>query len=139
MRYLEPAGKGAGRKGFTLLEVLVALAVIAIAITMVLQLFSADLRAIVRSGDLTSATIRGESRMREILAESSLTEKAWSEITEDGYRMDVVISEVVKERTDNLPVRLMLVAVTVRWMEGIREKSLFLRTMRMVDKAVPAS
>jgi general secretion pathway protein I len=138
MRHLDPAGKGTGRKGFTLLEVLVALAVIAIAITMVLQLFSVDLRAIVRSGDLISATIRGESRIREIMAESSLTEKAWSEITEDGYRMDVLISEVIKERTDNLPIRLMQVALTVRWMEGIREKSLSLKTIRMVDKAVPA-
>ena len=138
MSHIDPAGKGTGRKGFTLLEVLVALAVMAIAITVVLQLLSADLRSIVRSGDLTSATIKGESRIREILADSSLTEKAWSEITEDGYRMDVAISEVIRERTDNLPVRLMQVALTVRWMEGIREKSLSLKTIRVVEKTAPA-
>jgi general secretion pathway protein I len=138
MSYIGPAEKRTERKGFTLLEVLVALAIMAIAITLILQLFSADLRAIVRSGDLTSATIKGESRIREILAEPSLTEKAWSEITEDGYRMDVVLSEVIRERTDNLPVRLMQVTLTVRWMEGIREKILSLKTMKMVDKTAPA-
>jgi hypothetical protein len=109
----------------------------AIAITLLLQLFSANLRAVARSGDMTSATVRGESRIREILAEPSVTETTWSEITEDGYRMDVAVSEVMKERTDNLPVKLMEVALTIHWMEGIKEKNLHLKTMKMVDKTVP--
>lgn len=123
-----------GQKGFTLLEVLVSLAIMAIAVTLVVQLFSANLRAVARSGDVTSAAIRGDSRIREILAEPSPAEKVWSETTEDGYRMDVAISEVMKERTDNLPVRLMEVGLTVRWMEGMKEKSLNLKTVKMVDK-----
>jgi prepilin-type N-terminal cleavage/methylation domain-containing protein len=130
-------GRWRGQKGFTLLEVLVSLAIMAIAITLLLQLFSANLRAVAKSGDMTSATVRGESRIREILAEPSVTETTWSEITEDGYRMDVAISEVMKERTDNLPVKLMEVALTIHWMEGIKEKNLHLKTMKMVDKTVP--
>jgi hypothetical protein len=106
---------------------------------LVMQLFSANLRAVAKAGDMTLASVRGDSRIREILAEPSLTETAWSETTEDGYRMDVAISEVMKEKTDNLPVRLMEVALTVHWMEGIREKNLSLKTMKMVDKAAPAS
>jgi general secretion pathway protein I len=125
-----------GQKGFTLLEVLVSLAVMAIAVTLVVQLFSANLRSVVRSGDITSAAVRGDSRVREILAEPLPADKVWSETTEDGYRMDVAISEVMKERTDNLPVRLMEVELTVRWMEGVKEKSLNLKTVKMVDKAV---
>jgi type II secretion system protein I len=125
-----------GKKGFTLLEVLVSLAIMAIAVTLVVQLFSADLRAIVRSGDITSAAVRGDSRIREILTEPFSADKVWSETTEDGYRMDVSISEVMKERTDNLPVRLMEVVLTVRWMEGIKEKSLSLKTVKMVEKAM---
>jgi type II secretion system protein I len=128
--------RGLETKGFTLLEVLVSLAIMAIAVTLVIQLFSADLRAIARSGDMTSAAVRGDSRIREILAETSPAEKVWSETTEDGYRMDIAISEVMKERTDNLPVRLMEVVLTVRWMEGVKEKSLHLKTMKMVDKAL---
>jgi prepilin-type N-terminal cleavage/methylation domain-containing protein len=137
MRHQVSARKRPGKKGFTLLEVLVSLAIMAIAITLLLQLFSANLRAVARSGDMTSATVRGESRIREILAEPSVTETTWSEITEDGYRMDVAVSEVMKERTDNLPVKLMEVALTIHWMEGIKEKNLHLKTMKMVDKTVP--
>jgi prepilin-type N-terminal cleavage/methylation domain-containing protein len=123
-------------RGFTLLEVLVSLAIMAIAVTLLVQLFSANLRTIVRSGDMTSAAVRGEARIREILAGTTLAEKVWSEITADGYRMDVTISEVMKQRTDNLPVKLMEVALTVRWMEGMKEKSLHLKTMKMVDRAL---
>ena len=49
--------------------------------------------------------------------------------------MDIAVSEVMKPRTDNLPVKLMEVELTVRWTEGMREKSLSLRTMKMVYKA----
>ena len=122
-------------EGFTLLEVLVSLAVMAIAITLVMQLFSANLRAVVRSGDMTSAIIKGEYRLREILAEPFLAEKAWNEVTDDGYRIDVAVSEAMREKTDNLPVNLMEIVLTVHWIDGLREKSLRLKTMKVVDKA----
>jgi prepilin-type N-terminal cleavage/methylation domain-containing protein len=136
MRSEGSTARGPGQKGFTLLEVLVSLAVMAVAVTLVVQLFSANLRSVVRSGDITSAAVRGDSRIREILAEPFPADKVWSETTEDGYQMDVAISEVMKERTDNLPVRLMEVVLTVRWMEGVKEKSLNLKTVKLVDRAV---
>jgi len=139
MRHKDSAGKRPDTKGFTLLEILVSLAIMAIAMTLVLQLFSANLRAVVRSGDLISATVRGDSRIREILAEPSLTEIAWSEATEDGYRMDISVSEAMKERTDNLPVKMMEVALTVRWFEGVKEKSLTLKTMKTAERVIPGS
>ena len=129
-------GRQSKAGGFTLLEVLVALAIMAIATTLVVQLFSADLRAIAASGDMTSASVRGDSRIREILTEPSLEENSWSEETEDGYRMDIAVSEVMKPRTGNLPVKLMEVALTIRWVEGMKEKSLRLKTQKMIDKAV---
>ena len=124
-------------EGFTLLEVLVSLAVMAIAMTLVMQLFSANLRAVVRSGDMTSAIIKGEYRLREILAEPFLAEKAWNEVTDDGYRIDVAVSEAMREKTDKLPVNLMEIVLTVHWIDGLREKSLRLKTMKVVDKKVP--
>jgi len=118
---------------------LVSLAILAIAITLLLQLFSASLRGISRSGDITSASLKGDSRIREILTGPDLMERSWSEATEDGYRLDITIAEVLKERTDNLPVKLMEVTLTVRWSEGTSEKSLSLRTMKMVDKVPTAA
>jgi type II secretion system protein I len=130
-------GTRAGMGGFTLLEILVALAIMAIAVTLVLQLFSVNLRAVSIAGDMTSAAIRGEARIREILAEPSLAETSWREASEDGYRIDVSISEVLKERTDNLPVKLMEVVLTIHWMEGRKEKSVSLKSQKMADKMAP--
>ena len=134
MRHEDSAGKRPGKKGFTLLEILVSLAIMAIAITLVMQLFSANLRAVAKAGEMTLASVRGDSRIREILAEPSLTETAWSEITEDGYRMDVSISEVLKERTVNLPVKMMEGILTIHWVEGRKEKSLTLKSQKIADK-----
>jgi type II secretion system protein I len=131
-------GTRTGAEGFTLLEILVALAIMAIAVTLVLQLFSVNLRAVSIAGDMTSAAIRGEARIREILAEPSLTETSWSEALADGYRMDISISEVLKERTDNLPVKMMEVSLTIHWIEGRREKSLSLKSQKIADKIAPA-
>jgi len=124
------------RGGFTLLEVLVAIAILGIAVTVVLQLFSANLRAISVSGDYVSATTKAEAKMRDILSDDKLSEKSSSETTDDGYRIDVSITDVLKERTDNLQVRLLEIDLTVHWTRGIKEKSLTLKTMKVVNKEV---
>lgn len=87
---------------------------------------------------MASAAVRGDARIREILAEPSLAEKAWGEITEDGYRIDVSVSEVLKERTDNLPVKMMEIVITIRWNEERKEKSYQLKTVKMVERMKPA-
>jgi general secretion pathway protein I len=120
--------------GFTLLEVLVAMAILAIAVTVVFQLFSANLRSIAASEDYVKAAVRAELKMREILNDDKLTEKAFSEATDDGYRMDVSIIEAVKERTENLQVRLLQIDLTVRWIKGSKEKTLILKTMKVIKK-----
>jgi len=128
-----------GRTGFTLLEVLVSLSIVAIAVTVVLQLFSADLRAIAASDDYASAVVKAEAKMREVLDKDDLTETSWSEATPDGYRMDVSISDVLKEKTNNLQVRLLEIGLTTRWFKGTKEKMLALRTMKVINKLAPAT
>jgi type II secretion system protein I len=128
----------ANRKGFTLLEVLVSLALMAIAVTLLMQLFSADLRAISRSGDLTWASVKADARIKKIVDELSPDAASWSEVTQDGYRMDVSINEALKERTESLPFKLMEVSLTVGWTEGRKEKSLRLKTLKLVEKMAPA-
>jgi prepilin-type N-terminal cleavage/methylation domain-containing protein len=127
-----------GECGFTLLEVLVALAILSIAITLIIQLYSANLRSVSISGNMASAVAWSEVKIREILADPSLTEKAWREITDDGYRIEVSIGEVLKERTDTLPVKMMEVTLIVRWDEGRKERSLQLKTVKMIDKIKPS-
>ena len=123
-------------KGFTLLEILVTLALLGIAITVILQLFSSNLRALSVSKDYVSAAIRAEAKMREILEDTDLTEKSWSEVTDEGYRFDAAITETLKERTENLQVRMLEIALTVQWSEGLKTKFLTLKTLKVVIKRI---
>ncbi len=120
--------------GFTLLEILVALVLLATAVVIVLQLFSSGLRAIHASEDLAFASLKAETRMAEVLEDPELEEKTWNETTGDGYRFDVVVTEMLKERTENLTVKMLEVDLTVRWMTGARERALTLRGMKVVDR-----
>jgi len=123
-------------RGFTLLEVLVATAILGIALTVVLQLFSADLRAISASGDYVSATTKAWAKMREILSDDKLSEKSFSEVTDDGYRIDVSITDTLKDRTENLQVRLLEINSTIHWTSGTKDRSLTLKTLKVVKKEI---
>jgi prepilin-type N-terminal cleavage/methylation domain-containing protein len=120
--------------GFTLLEVLVATSILGIAVAVILQLFSANLRAIAISEDYVSATKRAEAKMLEILDDAALSETSLSETTADGYRIDISVTNVLQERTENIPVKLLEVSLTVHWTKGIKERSLNLKTMKAVKK-----
>lgn len=122
--------------GFTLLETLVATSLLGIAIAVILQLFSANLHSISESGDYVAAATRGEVKMREILDNRDLSEKSYSETTDDGYRMDVSITEALKDRTENLQVRLFEIALTMHWTKGAKEKSMTLRSLKAVKRQV---
>jgi prepilin-type N-terminal cleavage/methylation domain-containing protein len=122
--------------GFTLLEILVAIVILGIAVTVVLQLFSADLRAISASENYVAASTKADAKIRELLADDKLSEKSFSEITEDGYRMDISITDVLKDRTENLQVRLLEIDLTIHWVRGAKEKSLTLRTLKVAEKEI---
>jgi general secretion pathway protein I len=124
------------RRGFTLLEVLIAVAILGVAVSIVLQLFSANLRALSASEDYVAAAARAEAKMRWVLDDSALTAKSLSETTDDGYRIDVSVTETLKDRTENLQTALMEVSLTIRWTRGSKEKSLTLKTMKAVQKQV---
>lgn len=123
-------------KGFTLLEILVALALLAIAVTVVIQLFSANLKAIYSSEDYINATIKAVSKLREVLSDDNLSERSWSETTDDGYTIYGDVYKTLKERTEDLNLDLLEIDLTVRWMVGSREKSINLRTIKVVSKKI---
>lgn len=123
-------------KGFTLIEVLVAVVLLGIAVTIVLQLFSANVRALATSEGYIYASAKAEAKMREVLDNDEISEISFSEITDDGYRMDVSTAEVLHERAENLQVRLLEVVLTVSWTQGAHERSLTLRTMKVLEKEI---
>ncbi len=126
-------------RGFTLLEVLVSLSIVAIAVTVMLQIFSTGLRTVAAAEENSTAVLKAEAKMRELIDNDNLVETSWSEATPDGYRMDVAIIETLKERTINLQVRVMQIALTTRWFKGNKEKTLALKTLKTMAKVAPAA
>jgi len=124
------------KAGFTLLEILVALALLGVAIVTVLQLFSADIRAIAASEDYVSAVMRAEAKMREVLDDDKLEEGTRSEAMENGCVADVTVSEIMKERTESLPVRLLEITLMFHWTKGTTTRSLTQKTIKVMTKRV---
>jgi len=123
--------------GFTLLEVLVALALLGIAVTAILQLFSANLRSISTSEEYVAGSLEAQAKMREVLDGQDFSERSWSGITDNGYRFQVSVTDSLKERAEYLPFfKLVAVEVKVFWARRFGEKSLTLRTMKMVEKPI---
>ena len=122
--------------GFTLLEVLIALALLSIALTVILQLFSANLRGIAISEDTTKAMMKADSAMREVLDDEDIAEKSSSTTTNDGYRIDVAITSAEEERTNNLSMKLLEINLTVHWRDGIKERAVTLKTMKAIPRKI---
>jgi general secretion pathway protein I len=125
-----------GKDGFTLLEVLVAFVLLATTLTVILQLFSSNIKALSVSEDYASAVVRVESKMREILDNEQLAENAWSETSPEGYRFDVTVAKAYEERTKDLPVKVLEIGVTMSWKMGGKDRSLKLNTMKAVKPQV---
>lgn len=123
-----------GHKGFTLIEILIALVLIAISITVLVQLFSTNLRNIGKSQNYVPAVVAAEAKMTEIMATDLLEENTTTYKTDDGYTMDVSISEAMKDRFLNLPVKLMEISLTMRWQMDQKEKTFVLKSYKTVKR-----
>jgi len=123
-------------RGFTLLEVLVSLAIVGIALTGVMQIFSSDLKGITEADDYVKAAIKAESAMREILDSDELEEGSWVESTEDGYDISVTVKGIEEDRIEDLSVRLLEVTLKFRWLRDEKERALNLMTVKLIEKPI---
>jgi type II secretion system protein I len=121
-------------RGFTLIEIMVALTVMGFAVVSLVQLFSSNLRTIGTSQDYMTALTRAESVMREIMESDKLEVKSWRDSSDQRYQVEVTVSETQKERTDNLPIKLLQIELVFSWEKALRKKSMTIRTLKMVNK-----
>jgi prepilin-type N-terminal cleavage/methylation domain-containing protein len=122
-------------QGFTLIEIMVALTVAGFAVVSLVQLFASNLRMIGTSHDYMVALTRAESVMREIVESDRIEEKSWKDSTDQGYQVEVTVSETQKERTDLLPIKLLQIEMVFSWEKSLRKKSLTFRTLKVVNKS----
>lgn len=114
-------------KGFTLIEVIVALSILTIGVIGIVSLFSGSLRSINRSAQARDIGMIAMAEMQTLLLSSSLTESENTESRGD-YEISYSIREVEDERYQNLPYKLFDITLRVT-REG---RSFSLRSRKLV-------
>lgn len=132
-------------KGFSLLEILVAFAIMAVALTIVLRIFGSGVNAAIVSEDYTLAVQIAESLMARTGVETPLRAGETSGTEGDKYHWLISISSVAAppvsnsrfpSQQDEFQVSLQLLAVTVRvnWGDDIdQQRSVVLNTLKLVQ------
>jgi len=120
--------------GFTVLEIMVSLLIISIAVVSVIQLTSMNLRNLSKSSDQVSALLAANSKMRRILEMDKMEDKSWREADDQGYTYEISINEIKNKRTENLPLKLEEIILTLHYVTAHKEKILTLRAEKLFSK-----
>lgn len=128
------------RRGFTLLEVLVALTILSLGVVTLLQIFSLGLRLGARSAVRTESAADGARVMDELLARKKLPEGGETGSLGGTGRWQARV-QTVREPSSSLSLssswELKEVAVELYALEGRRERLIDLKTFRLSRKTNP--
>lgn len=121
-------------QGFTLLEVMVAIAILGIGLLVILQLFSEGLRSVSTSDDYTAATIYAKERMAEALTSSELTATTKEGLSENSkFQWKVEVTPYPMELLrNNLPFSIYRIKVAITWPGRLGKKGIELETLKTV-------
>ena len=109
------------RSGFTLLEVVVAVAILALTLGAVMRVFSASLRGLAAAERHTVATLHAQSKLAEIGVEEPLAAGEASGVFERGYRWRSEVRDYAEPGLDTAAgsgLRAYEVTVSVTWGDG---------------------
>jgi general secretion pathway protein I len=107
--------KNKGTDGFTLIEVIVAIAIVGVSLVMIMQLFSGGLRASRTSCDYTRAVVHAKNAMEEL----SYTMETGSGNLDDGYNWHTVIEPYMEPEESQF--KLMKLKVIITWGDALRK------------------
>lgn len=118
------------QRGFTLLEVLVALAILSVAVVVMLQLFAQGLRLLKVAGDYQRAVLLADQKAREVeLVREGVESGQEGEFQWERRATVVPVSEDLTAFSLT-PLRLFRVSVEVRWSGNRSVEVATLRTGR---------
>lgn len=123
-------------RGFTLLEVVVALALLGLAVVAIIQGFAQGLRLLKLSGDHQRAVLLADEKVREVIQPAEGREAG----EDEQFRWERTIRELPAPELSSagpgaLRWRVYEIGVVVRWDEG---RQVEVRTLRTIPGGAPA-
>ena len=121
-------------RGFTLIETLVAISILAISLVVILQLFSGGLKSSKLSDEYTRGIFHAREKMDEILLAEELIEGVIGGKFDDGFRWRAEALHLdIKEAKDvKLPFLAFNINVDVMWDAGGHEKHFAISAIKIV-------
>ena len=132
------------KSGFTLLEVMVAMTILGIGLALVMQHFTAGLRATLLSRQYLRAIVHAQEKMEELRLKGTWSNLEEGGNFEDGYRWKVSVSpfspssDQTEEQDEKKPVwEIWQLKSMVFWEEGKRERFFELQSLQAEGKFAP--
>jgi prepilin-type N-terminal cleavage/methylation domain-containing protein len=127
----------ARQRGFTLLEIAVALAILGVGVVSCLQIFSGSLRLQDRAMRQSRAVLHARAAMDALLFTPEVVDHTEERDTADGFRTKILVrhagaEEGIDEKDLDFEsdVSLRYLQVDVLWQDGVGTKTYTLKSMR---------
>ena len=126
-------------RGFTLLEIVVAMTIVGLGVVTLLEVFSSGLRLGARSQDRTEVITQGRQLMDQFLAGRTLAEGTEQGIIGENGRWKLQVQPVrsAEELSLGNDWELKEIALDIIVPESSSERRVELRTLRLVKKGNP--
>lgn len=123
-----------GERGFTLIETLVAFAILALSLTALYAAFGTSLRGLERAGNAEEAALLAESKLEEVRVARAAPEQSQSgDFDTKPYRWILTTkSEPADPNAPVSPIAPRRVVLAVLWNEDGRTRSLSVETLVLV-------
>ncbi len=121
--------------GFTLIEIIVAVAIMSVSLVMIMQLFAAGLKASRASCDYTRAVMHAKDKMEELSVTPIQPQKSGE--FADGYKWEAYsepYEDLVNEEHKDIGFNLLKLKVKITWNAASkRETSVELESLKMIS------
>lgn len=126
-------------RGFTLVEVLTAIMILAISMTTLFHLFSEGLKSARVSNDYTHAIFYAREKMEEALLSESLSVGEKEGTLADGYRWKLTVVSMEPEAESTTPpgkssIHLFQVTVGITWDTDERQRTFAIQTLHLANR-----
>ena len=127
-----PRGRRRSQDGFTLIEIIVALAILSLSLGFLLNSISTSIRRVDQAGRIAAAGTLAQSLLARVGPELPVTQGETAGDFGNGFRWHLTIEGYGDRAAEpQLPVGAYAVSVEILWNDGVTVQSVVLRTLRV--------